>query len=37
MTQRLYLIDSHLFENESIVLACEPGKEGFDVRVDRVV
>ena len=37
MTERLYLIDSHLFENECTVLACEPGKEGFDVVVDRTV
>lgn len=37
MTERLYLIDSHLFENECTVLACEPGKEGFDVTVDRTV
>ena len=37
MTERLYLVDSHLFENECTVLACEPGKEGFDVRVDRTV
>ena len=37
MTERLYLLDSHLFENECTVLACEPGKEGFDVVVDRTV
>ena len=37
MTQRLYLIDSHLFENECTVLACEPAGAGFDVRVDRTV
>ena len=37
MTQRLYLIDSHLFENECTVLACEPAKEGFDVRLDKTV
>lgn len=37
MTQRLYLIDSHLFENECTVLACEPGREGFDVVVDKTV
>ena len=37
MTQRLYLIDSHLFENECTVLACEPAKEGFDVIVDGTV
>ena len=37
MTERLYLIDSHLFENECTVLACELGKEGFDVVVDRTV
>ena len=37
MTERLYLIDSHLFENECTVLSCEPGKDGFDVIVDRTV
>jgi len=37
MTQRLYLIDSHLFENECTVLSCEPAKKGFDVIVDRTV
>ena len=37
MTQHLYLIDSHLFENQCTVLSCEPGKEGFDVIVDRTV
>lgn len=37
MTQRLYLIDSHLFENECTVLACEPAEAGFDVVVDRTV
>ena len=37
MTERLYLIDSHLFENECTVLACEPAKDGYDVRVDRTV
>ena len=37
MTERLYLIDSHLFENQCTVLSCEPGKEGFDVIVDRTV
>ena len=37
MTQRLYLIDSHLFENQCTVLSCEPGKEGFDVVVDSTV
>lgn len=37
MTQRLYLIDSHLFENQCTVLSCEPAKEGFDVIVDRTV
>ena len=31
MTERLYLVDSHLFENECTVLSCAPGKEGFDV------
>ena len=37
MTERLYLIDSHLFENQCTVLSCEPAKEGFDVIVDRTV
>ena len=37
MTQRLYLIDSHLFENECTVLSCAPAKEGFDVTVDGTV
>ena len=37
MTERLYLIDSHLFENECTVLACTPAKEGFDVTVDKTV
>ncbi len=37
MTQRLYLIDSHLFENQCTVLSCEPAKEGFDVIVDSTV
>ena len=37
MTERLYLIDSHLFENQCTVLSCEPAKEGFDVMVDRTV
>ena len=37
MTQRLYLVDSHLFENECTVLSCAPAKEGFDVMVDRTV
>ena len=37
MTERLYLIDSHLFENECTVLACTPAKEGFDVIVDKTV
>ncbi len=37
MTERLYLVDSHLFENECTVLSCEPGKEGFDVTVDKTV
>lgn len=37
MTERLYLMDSHLFENECTVLSCEPAKEGFDVMVDRTV
>lgn len=37
MTERLYLVDSHLFENECTVLSCEPAKEGFDVIVDRTV
>ena len=37
MTQRLYLIDSHLFENESTVLSCTPVEGGFDVTVDATV
>ena len=37
MTQRLYLIDSHLFENQCTVLSCAAAKEGFDVTVDRTV
>lgn len=37
MTERLYLADSHLFENECTVLACEPAGEGYDVRVDTTV
>ena len=37
MTERLYLVDSHLFENECTVLSCVPAKEGFDVRVDKTV
>ena len=37
MTQRLYLVDSHLFENECTVLSCAPAKDGFDVTVDRTV
>ena len=37
MTERLYLVDSHLFENECTVLSCAPAKEGFDVIVDRTV
>ena len=37
MTQRLYLVDSHLFENECTVLSCEPAKDGFDVVVDETV
>ena len=37
MTERQYLVDSHLFENECTVLSCAPGKEGFDVIVDRTV
>ena len=37
MTERLYLLDSHLFENECTVLACEPVKDGFDVVVDKTV
>lgn len=37
MTQRLYLMDSHLFENQCTVLSCEPAKEGFDVIVDSTV
>ena len=37
MTERLYLIESHLFENQCTVLSCEPAKEGFDVMVDRTV
>ena len=37
MTQRLYLIDSHLFENQCTVLSCVPTKEGYDVIVDSTV
>lgn len=37
MTQRLYLVDSHLFENQCTVLSCAPAKEGFDVTVDATV
>ena len=37
MTERLYLIDSHLFENQCTVLSCEPAGDGFDVTVDRTV
>ena len=37
MTQRLYLLDSHLFENECTVLSCVPAEAGFDVVVDRTV
>ena len=37
MTQRLYLIDSHLFENQCTVLSCAPAAEGFDVTLDKTV
>ncbi len=37
MTERLYLLDSHLFANECTVLSCVPAPEGFDVVVDRTV
>lgn len=37
MTERLYLVDSHLFENECTVLSCVPAEGGFDVVVDRTV
>ena len=37
MTERLYLVDSHLFENECTVLSCKPAKDGFDVVVDETV
>ena len=37
MTERLYLVDSHLFENECTVLSCAPAREGFDVTVDATV
>ena len=37
MTERLYFVDSHLFENECRVLCCEPAAEGYDVLVDRTV
>ena len=37
MTERLYLLDSHLFENECTVLSSVPAKEGWDVRVDGTV
>ena len=37
MTRRLYLVDSHLFENECTVLSCRQTPEGFDVTVDETV
>jgi len=37
MTRRLYLADSHLFENECTVLSCVAAGEGFDVTVDETV
>ena len=37
MTRRLYLIDSHLFENECTILSCQKVQEGFDVTVDETV
>ena len=37
MTHRLYLIDSHLFENECTILSCQKVQEGFDVMVDETV
>ncbi len=37
MTERLYLLDSHLFENECTILSCRPAGEGFDVTVDKTV
>ncbi len=35
MTERLYYTDSHMTEFNAIVTACEPGKSGFLVRLDR--
>ena len=37
MTRRLYLVDSHLFENECTILSCQKVQEGFDVMVDETV
>ena len=37
MTRRLYLVDSHLFENECSVLSCQKVQERFDVMVDKTV
>ena len=37
MTERLYLLDSHLFENECTVLSSVPAGDGWDVRVDGTV
>ena len=37
MTERLYLQDSHLFENECTVLSSVPAGEGYDIVVDRTV
>lgn len=37
MTQRLYFLDSHLFENECTVLSCRKAAEGYDVVVDKTV
>ena len=37
MTERLYLQDSHLFENECTVLSSVPAQEGYDTVVDSTV
>lgn len=37
MTERLYLQDSMLYNCEATVLACEPHKDGYAVRLDRTV
>ncbi|MEA4871039.1 MAG: alanyl-tRNA editing protein [Christensenella sp.] len=37
MTKRLYDIDSHLTETESLVLSCVSAESGFDVTLDQTV